>query len=63
MPNRRITIALNINQSKCITVRIPLPGGPDEPYNVRNHILTQAMIMFRIMELSMIYRWEGDVKL
>jgi len=62
MPNRRIRIALNISQSKCITVRNSLPGGSDEPYNVRDHILTQARNKFRITELSIIiYRWGGDV--
>jgi len=61
MPNRRITIVLNANQSKRITVLIPLPGGPDEPYNVRDHILTQARNKFRIKELSIIYQWGGEV--
>ena len=61
MPNRRIKIALNISQSKCITVRNSLPGGPDEPYDVRDHIFTPARNKFRIMELSIIYRWGGDV--
>jgi hypothetical protein len=39
----------------------PIPGGPDEPYNVRGHILTQARNKFRIKELSIIYRWGGEV--
>lgn len=61
MPNRRITIILNANQAKRITVLIPLPGGPDAPYNVRDHILAQARNKFRIKELSIIYRWGGEV--
>ena len=61
MPNRRITIILNANQSKRITVLIPLPDGPDEPYNVRDHILTQARNKFRVKELNIVYRWGGVV--
>src|SRR5258708_390535 len=61
MPNRRITIVLNSNQSKRITVLIPLPGGPDEPYNVRDHILAQARDKFRNKELNIVYQWGGEV--
>jgi hypothetical protein len=61
MPNRCITIFLNANQSKRITVLIPFPGGPDEPYIMRGHILAQARFKFRIKELSIIYRWGGEV--
>ena len=61
MPNRRITIVLNSNQSKRITVLIPLPGGPDEPYNVRDHILAQARNKFRNKELNIVYQWGGEV--
>jgi hypothetical protein len=61
MLNRRITIVLNANQSKRINMLIPLLGGPDEPYNVRGDILTQARIKFRIKELSIIYRWGAEV--
>jgi release factor H-coupled RctB family protein len=42
-------------------VLIPLPGGPDEPHNVRGDIFTQARNKFRIKELSIIYRWGGEV--
>lgn len=61
MPNRRITIILNSNQSKRITVLIPLPGGQDDPYNVRDHILAQARNKFRIKELNIIYQWGGEI--
>jgi release factor H-coupled RctB family protein len=61
MPNRRITIILNSNQSKRITVLVPLPGGTGESYNVRDHILTQARNKFRIKELHIVYRWGGEV--
>jgi hypothetical protein len=56
MLNRRITIVLIAIQSKRITTLTPLPGGPDAPYNVCDHILTQVRNKFRIKELSIIYR-------
>jgi len=42
-------------------VLTPLPGGPNEPYNVRGHILTQARNKFRVKELSTIYRRGGEI--
>jgi hypothetical protein len=61
MSNRCITIAFDANRSKCITVFILLLGGPDEPYYMRDHILTQARIKFRIKEPFIIYPWGGEV--
>jgi len=49
MLNPRITIILNANQSECITVLIPLP---DESYNVRDYIFTQARNKSRVKELN-----------
>jgi len=60
-PRSPYPIVLDANQSKRITVLILLPGVPNEPYNVRGHILTQARGKFRIKELSIIYRWGGEI--
>jgi len=58
MPNRCLTI-LNANQSTSLF--IPLPGGPDEPYNTRDHILTQGRKKFQVKVLNIVYRWGGEV--
>ena len=58
MPNLCLTI-LNANQSTSLL--IPLPGGPDEPYNTRDHILTQGGKKFQVKVLNIVYRWGGEV--
>lgn len=62
MPNRRITIVLNANQSKRITVLIPLAEGPnDKEYDVTEHILQHARNKFHNKNLDTIYKWGGEV--
>jgi len=39
----------------------PSRGGPDELYNVRDHILTQAWNKFLVRVLGIVYRWGGGV--
>jgi len=60
MPNRRITIILNSNQTKRITVLVPLPVPGDAGYNIREHILLQAKNKFLNKYLSIVYRWGGE---
>ncbi|KAG8808529.1 hypothetical protein FRC17_003904 [Serendipita sp. 399] len=75
MPNRRITIILNANQQRRITVLIPLPpttttttfgvgaGDGDEAggsYSMKEHILTHARNKFHNKYLSRVYLWGGD---
>ncbi|CAG7854470.1 SubName: Full=Uncharacterized protein {ECO:0000313/EMBL:CCA69767.1} [Serendipita indica DSM 11827] len=60
MPNRRITIILNANQTKRITVLVPLPQPDDvDVYNVRDHILLQARNKFHNKYLYIVYRRGG----
>jgi hypothetical protein len=76
MPNRRVTIILNSNQSKRITVLIPVPREHLQPttsttsatnvdtsthYSVRELILQQARNKFHNRYLDVVYRWGGDV--
>lgn len=62
MPNRRITIILNSNQQKRITVLIRLPtSDDDESYSIRELILTQARNKFHNRYLCIVYRWGGEV--
>ncbi|PVF98777.1 release factor H-coupled R [Serendipita vermifera] len=73
MPNRRITIILNSNQSKRITVLIPVPRehlqsstttttvDTSTNYSVRELILQQARNKFHNRYLDVVYRWGGDV--
>ena len=60
MPNRRITIILNANQTKRITVLVPLPNPGDTEYNVKDHILHQARNKFLNKYLSVVYKWGGE---
>ena len=39
----------------------PSPGGPDKPYNLRDHILTKARNKFLVKVLNIVYRWGGEV--
>lgn len=61
MPNRRVTIILNANQAKRITVLIPLPTAGADDYNIKELILNQARNKFHNRYLSVIYRWGGEV--
>ncbi|KIM25310.1 hypothetical protein M408DRAFT_10499 [Serendipita vermifera MAFF 305830] len=60
MPNRRITIILNSNQTKRITVLVPVPTSGDTEYNVKEHILLQARNKFLNRYLSVVYLWGGE---
>lgn len=61
MPNRRVTIILNANQAKRITVLIPLPRAGEEDYSIRELILHQARNKFHNKYLDIIYRWGGEI--
>lgn len=62
MPNRRVTIILNSNQNKRITVLIPLRTAADgDSYSFKELILTQARNKFRDKYLNTIFRWGGEV--
>lgn len=61
MPNRRITIILNVNQAKRITVLVPLPTAGEDDYNIKELILNQARNKFHNRYLSIVYRWGGEV--
>lgn len=60
MPNRRVTIILNANQTKRITVLVPSPRSGETDYNIKEHILLQARNKFLNKYLSVVYRWGGE---
>ncbi|KAG8810094.1 hypothetical protein FRC19_004784 [Serendipita sp. 401] len=60
MPNRRITIVLNANQTKRITVLIPLPSAGDASYSMKEHILTHARNKFHNKYLCKVFLWGGE---
>jgi hypothetical protein len=60
MPNRRVTIILNSNQTKRITVLVPLPVPGETEYSIKEHILLHARNKFQNKYLSIVYHWGGE---
>ena len=58
MPNRRLTILRNANQSISL---FSFASLEDDPYSMRDHILTQQRNKFWVKELNIVYRCGGEV--